>query len=78
MPKPVSKIDRYVIQKVIKRRKQLNMTQADLAHSLEIAPSFVQAVESETTAKRYSLDRINELARALKCSVHDLIPRDPL
>jgi transcriptional regulator with XRE-family HTH domain len=72
MPKPVSKIDRYVIDKVKKRRQQLNYSQADLAHLLDVGSSFIQMVESDNYPKRYSLERINEIARVLKCSVHDL------
>jgi transcriptional regulator with XRE-family HTH domain len=76
--KPVSKIDRYVIQQVIKRRQELHYTQADLAHALDVGRSFIQAVESNDTPKRYSLERLNEIAKVLQCSLHDFLPRDPL
>jgi transcriptional regulator with XRE-family HTH domain len=76
--KPVSKIDRYVIKKIKERRLELGYSQADLSYDLDVSSSFIGQVESETSDSRYSLERINEIAKILDCSLHDLIPDLPL
>jgi transcriptional regulator with XRE-family HTH domain len=76
--KPVSKIDRYVIKKIKERRLVLGYSQADLSYDLDVSSSFIGQVESESTDSRYSLERINEIAKILDCTLHDLIPELPL
>jgi transcriptional regulator with XRE-family HTH domain len=76
--KPVSKIDRYVIKKVKERRIELGYSQAELSYQLDVSASYIGQVESDKYKTRYSLDRLNELARILKCSVLDFIPKSPL
>lgn len=76
--KPVSKIDRYVIKKVRERREELGYSQAALSHELETSASYVGQVESEKYRTRYSLERLNEIARILKCSLHDFLPKQPI
>jgi transposase len=44
----VSKIDRYVIQPLIKRREQLHYTQADLAHALDVGRSLSRRSKATT------------------------------
>lgn len=76
--KPVSKIDRYVIKKVRERREELGYSQADLSHELEVSASYVGQVESDKYRTRYSLERLNEIARIFNCSLHDFMPKHPV
>ena len=76
--KPVSKIDRYAIKKVRERRMELKYSQADLSYELNVNTGFVGQVESDKVTTRYSLERLNQLARILKCSIHDFLPKTPL
>ncbi len=76
--KPVSKIDRHVIKKVKERRIELGYSQAELSYQLDVSASYIGQVESDKYKTRYTLERLNELARILKCSVLDFIPKAPL
>jgi transcriptional regulator with XRE-family HTH domain len=76
--KPVSKIDRHVIKKVKERRIELGYSQAELSYQLDVSASYIGQVESDKYKTRYTLERLNELARILKCSVQDFIPKVPL
>jgi len=76
--KPVSKIDRYAIKKVKERRKALGFSQASLSYEIGTAISYIGQVESESYPTHYSLDRLNQLSKVLKCSIHDFLPKQPL
>lgn len=76
--KPVSKIDRHVIKKVKERRIELGYSQAELSYQLDVSASYIGQVESDKYKTRYTLERLNELARILKCSVQDFIPKTPI
>jgi transcriptional regulator with XRE-family HTH domain len=76
--KPVSKIDRYVIKKVRERREQLGYSQAALAYAIDVNQSYIAAIESDQYSKKYTLERLNEIARVLQCSLHDFLPKHPL
>jgi transcriptional regulator with XRE-family HTH domain len=76
--KPVSKIDRFVIKKVKERRIELNYSQATLSYELDVSASYIGQVESDRYKTRYTLERLNEIARILKCSIHDFLPKQPL
>ncbi|UAY55760.1 helix-turn-helix domain-containing protein [Arachidicoccus terrestris] len=75
--KPVSEIDRYVIQKVRERRKALKLTQEDIGAALGVSSSFIAQIESDNTDARYNLKHLNELALVLKCTLYDLLPEKP-
>jgi transcriptional regulator with XRE-family HTH domain len=76
--KPVSKIDRHVIKKVKERRIELGYSQAGLSYELDVSASYIGQVESDKYKTRYTLERLNELAHILKCSVLDFMPKSPL
>lgn len=76
--KPVSKIDRHVIRKVKERRIELGYSQAELSYQLDVSASYIGQVESDKYKTRYTLERLNELAHILKCSVQDFIPKTPI
>lgn len=74
----ISKIDRYIIDKVRERRLELNITQVDLSLRLEKSDKYISQFESYKTGRRYSAFMINEIAKALDCSPRDFWPEKAL
>jgi transcriptional regulator with XRE-family HTH domain len=73
-----SKIDNYVIDRVKEKRIDKGLTQADLAFELSMSVGFIGKVESPNYTSHYNLKHLNELARILKCSPQDFLPKRPL
>jgi transcriptional regulator with XRE-family HTH domain len=73
-----SEIDLYVINRVLKMRKEQSLSQRDLAFFLQVDKSFVAAVESPNSRAKYNLQHVNEIAKALNCKISDLMPDEPL
>jgi transcriptional regulator with XRE-family HTH domain len=73
-----SEIDVFVIQSVKKRREDAKLKQIDLSHRLGMANSFVSNVESSKRRDKYNVRHLNELAKILKCSPQDFLPKVPL
>ncbi|MGN6602444.1 MAG: helix-turn-helix domain-containing protein [Ginsengibacter sp.] len=73
-----SKIDQYVINQVKGKRLESNLSQADLAYELGMSVGFIGKVESTKYSSHYNLKHLNELARILKCSPQDFLPKKPL
>ncbi len=73
-----SKIDQYVIDRVKEKRIEKNLSQADLAYELEMSVGFIGKVESSKYSTHYNLKHLNDLARILKCSPQDFLPRKSL
>lgn len=70
-----SKIDLYVIEQVKAFREERNLSQADLAFELGVSVGFIGQAESPRFATHYNLKHLNELARILKCSPKDFMPK---
>jgi len=73
-----SKIDTYVIDRVKEKRIEKNLSQADLAFELNMSVGFIGKVESPKYTSHYNLKHLNDLARILKCSPQDFLPKKPL
>jgi transcriptional regulator with XRE-family HTH domain len=73
-----SKIDIYVIERVKEKRIEKNLSQADLAYELEMSVGFIGMVESSKYNTHYNLKHINDLAKILKCSPQDFLPKKPI
>lgn len=72
-----SKIDQYVINQVKDKRVENNLSQADLAFELEMSVGFIGKVESSKYSSHYNLKHLNLLAKILKCSPQDFLPKKP-
>lgn len=70
-----SKIDLYVIARVREKRTEKNLSQADLAYELGMSVGFIGKVESSKYSSHYNLKHLNDLARILKCSPQDFLPK---
>lgn len=73
-----SKIEFYTVNKVKELRKEKDMSLRYLADCLNVSHAFIYKVEKMQYAQTYNLDHLNELAKIFKCSLWDLIPKDPL
>lgn len=73
-----SKIDQYVIEQVKAKRLERGLSQADLANELGIAVGFIGKVESLKYPSHYNIKHLNDLARILKCSPQDFLPKKAL
>ncbi|ODT34968.1 MAG: transcriptional regulator [Sphingobacteriales bacterium 41-5] len=73
-----TEIDLFVIQKVKERRIENGLSQADLAFELNVSVGFIGKVESPKYPTHYNLNHLNKLAKILKCSPQDFLPKKPL
>lgn len=73
-----TKVDQYVINQVKDKRVASNLSQADLAYELGMSVGFIGKVESTKYSSHYNLKHLNDLAKILKCSPQDFLPKKPL
>jgi transcriptional regulator with XRE-family HTH domain len=73
-----SKVDQYVISQVKDKRVERNLSQADLAYELGMSVGFIGKVESIKYSSHYNIKHLNDLAKILKCSPQDFLPKRPL
>jgi transcriptional regulator with XRE-family HTH domain len=71
-------IEKYVIEKVRKRRTEMGLSQAALAQLMDVSEGFIGNVENPNYPEKYNLRHLNELAKILKCSPKDFMPDTPL
>lgn len=70
-------IEQYVIDKVREKRKEAGLSQAALAHLLDVSEGFIGNIESPKYQDKYSIYHLNELAKIFKCSPRDFLPEQP-
>lgn len=73
-----TKIDLYVISKVREKRIEKNLSQAGLAYELNMSIGFIGKVESIKYPTHYNIKHLNDLAKILKCSPQDFLPKKPI
>lgn len=74
-PRDTKEIDRFIGQKIITRREQLNMSQAALAKPLGV--SFQQIQKNEQAKNRVPAARLFQMAKVLDVPVTYFFPVDP-
>jgi transcriptional regulator with XRE-family HTH domain len=72
-----SKIDLYVIDRVKEKRIERNLSQAELAYELGMSVGFIGKAESIKYPTHYNVKHLNDLAKILKCSPQDFLPKKP-
>lgn len=70
----ISAIEQYVIDFVIKLRKEHKLTQDDIATILDVKRTFVTNVESAKSRAKYNLTHIDKLADHFGLSPRDFLP----
>lgn len=74
----ITRIEQYVIDKVRERRKELGISQVELAQRLNMNESFIAHVETPKRRRKYNINHLNELAKVLDCSPQSFLPDTPL
>ncbi len=74
----ITKIDKYVIQRVREERLAKGMSQAKIAFELDVPTSFIAMIESGKYEKKYNVAHLNELARIFECAPKDFLPNEVL
>jgi len=74
----LSKVDKYVIQKVKEKRLERGISQSQLAFELDVSNGFIGMVESGKYTQKYNVNHLNEIAKILECSPQDFLPKYPL
>lgn len=74
----ITKIEKYVIEKVKEKRDAAGLSQILLSQKLSMSDSFVGHVETPKRRAKYNLNHINALAKIFKCSPKDFFPEKPL
>lgn len=73
-----TEIDQYVIDRVLKMRKEQKLSQSDLAFCIHVSKGFISAVENPKSRAKYNVTHLNEIAKALNCSFADFFPKEPI
>ena len=71
-------IEDYVINAVKEKRIKKGISQAALAHLLNVSEGFIGNVESTNYRAKYNLNHLNALANIFECSPKDFLPKGPL
>lgn len=74
----MEEIEQYVIDYVRSLRNQNNLRQEDIAHILDVKPSFIGNIESAAHPAKYNLKHINKLADHFGLSPQDFLPKKAL
>lgn len=72
----ITELEKNIIDNIENMRAQHMQTQAELAASIGVSRSFISAVCSYR--KAYNLRHINKIALHFNCSLHDIIPSNPI
>jgi transcriptional regulator with XRE-family HTH domain len=72
-----TRLDLYIIEKVKEIREAQGISQADLSVRMGFSEKFVGSIENPTLVEKYNIRHLNLLARALKCTLWDLLPEEP-
>jgi transcriptional regulator with XRE-family HTH domain len=73
----ISQLDWHLINQVKKLRKEKGISQADLSVKMGFSEKLIGSIENPTLKAKYNISHLNLLARALDCSIHDLLPSKP-
>jgi transcriptional regulator with XRE-family HTH domain len=73
-----TKIDIYVIERVKEKRTEKGYSQAEIANELGVSVGFIGKVESTKYPTHYNIKHLNDLAKILKCSPQDFLPKKSL
>lgn len=71
-----TEIENFVINAVKEMRLQKGISQAGLAHLMEVSEGFIGNVESPNYRAKYNINHLNELAKIFECSPRDFLPKN--
>jgi transcriptional regulator with XRE-family HTH domain len=73
-----TEIEDYVINAVKEMRLQKGISQAGLAHLMDVSEGFIGNVESANYRAKYNINHLNVLAKIFECSPREFLPNTPL
>lgn len=73
-----TKLDKLIAQRVKEKRDAIKLSQDDLAYEIDVQGQFIAQVEDPTNPSHYNLTHLNQIALYFECSLHDLIPANPI
>jgi transcriptional regulator with XRE-family HTH domain len=73
-----TEIDQYIIDKVLKLRKDQHLSQNDLASFIDVSKSFISAVENPSCRAKYNVSHLNKIAKVLNCTFSEIFPPEPI
>jgi len=71
----LTNIEIFVINKIKKLRLENGLSQAELAHKINVSNGFIGKIESMKYNSKYNLNLINRVAKAFNISPQDLLPK---
>ena len=74
----MSPMDKEVIIRVLRIRKEKKKRQKDLAAVLAVTPAYIGNIESQKYGSKYDLDDLNRLAALFEVSPKDFLPDEPI
>ena len=66
----------YVSEKIITHRRELDISQSELAFRIGFSQAFIHQIESGK--RTVNLEQLNALAIALNCTIYALLPETPI
>ncbi len=75
--KKISKLEQYVIDRVLALRTEKGISQDDIAIALMVTRAHIGNIESPKTRSKYKLGHLNDLAKCLGVRIWDLLPEEP-
>jgi transcriptional regulator with XRE-family HTH domain len=73
----ISQLDWYIINQVKKLRKGKGMSQDELSVKMGFSEKLIGSIENPVLPAKYNIKHLNLLAKALDCTLWDLIPEKP-
>lgn len=73
----ISRLDLYIINRVKELREAKGISQDNLSVRVGFSEKFIGSVENPTLGAKYNIRHLNLLAKALDCSLRDLLPEKP-
>jgi len=74
----LSKIEKYIIEIVKKKRETLDITQEELSNKLGKNSSYIAHIEAPSKSAKYNVSTLNEIAKIFDCSPKDFWPENPI
>ena len=69
-----TKFELFVINKIREKRREMRLSQDDIAEILDVTRGFIGQIESPLSPEKYNLNHLNDLAIEFKCSPKDFFP----
>lgn len=73
----ISQLDWHIINRVKEIRKQKGMSQSELSVAMGYSDKYIGSVENPNLKAKFNIGQLNRLAKALKCSLWELVPETP-